>query len=57
MSAALKPGAIRLGLRANLGQFALLVGINALVGGMIGHEQSCRCLPATSSGSTASRRR
>jgi MFS family permease len=40
MSAALKPGAIRLGLRANLGQFALLVGINALVGGMIGQERT-----------------
>lgn len=32
------PGApvVRLGLRENLGQFALLVGVNALVGGMIG---------------------
>lgn len=36
------PGApaIRLGLRANLGQFALLVGVNALVGGMIGQERT-----------------
>jgi hypothetical protein len=26
--------------RANLGQFSLLVGVNALVGGMIGQERS-----------------
>ena len=32
--------AVRLGLRANLGQFALLVGVNALVGGMIGQERT-----------------
>src|SRR5712691_6458657 len=31
---------IRLGLRANLGQFALLVGVNAFVGGMIGQERT-----------------
>lgn len=31
---------IRLGIRANLGQFALLVGINALVGGMLGQERA-----------------
>ncbi len=30
----------RLGLRANLAQFALLVGVNALVGGMIGQERT-----------------
>jgi MFS family permease len=30
----------RLGLRANAGQFALLVGVNALVGGMIGQERT-----------------
>ncbi len=30
----------RLGLRDNLGQFALLVGVNALVGGMIGQERT-----------------
>jgi len=30
------PGGVRLGLRANLAQFTLLVGVNALVGGMIG---------------------
>jgi len=29
-----------LGLRANLGQFAILVGVNALVGGMVGQERS-----------------
>jgi len=32
--------AIRLGLRENLGQFSLLVGVNALVGGMIGQERT-----------------
>jgi MFS family permease len=31
---------IRLGLGANIGQFALLVGINALVGAMVGQERS-----------------
>ena len=31
---------IRLGLRENLAQFCLLVGINALVGGMIGQERT-----------------
>ncbi|CDO09515.1 MFS transporter [Mycolicibacterium cosmeticum] len=30
----------RLGLRANLGQFLLLVVVNALVGGMVGQEQA-----------------
>ncbi len=33
-------GDIRLGLRANVGQFALLVGVNALVGAMVGQERS-----------------
>src|SRR6184192_3214588 len=33
-------GPVRLGLRANLAQFALLVGVNALVGGMIGQERT-----------------
>ena len=33
-------GAVRLGLRANAGQFALLVALNALVGGMVGLERS-----------------
>ncbi len=32
--------AIRLGLRENLAQFLLLVGVNALVGGMIGQERT-----------------
>ena len=32
--------AIRLGLRANAGQFALLVAVNALVGAMVGLERS-----------------
>src|SRR5882757_5220745 len=32
--------AIALGLRANLAQFSLLVGVNALVGGMIGQERT-----------------
>ncbi len=31
---------IRLGLRENLPQFALLVGVNALVGGMVGQERT-----------------
>jgi MFS family permease len=30
----------RLGIRANLAQFSLLVGVNALVGGMIGQERT-----------------
>jgi MFS family permease len=30
----------RLGLAANLGQFSLLVGVNALVGGMVGQERT-----------------
>ena len=29
-----------LGLRANLAQFVLLVAVNALVGGMLGQEQT-----------------
>ena len=40
-------GAPRLGLRANLAQFGLLVGINALVGGMIGQERTVLPLLAT----------
>ena len=31
---------LRLGLRENIAQFALLVGVNALVGGMIGQERT-----------------
>jgi MFS family permease len=38
----------RLGLRANVGQFALLVAVNGLVGGMIGQERTV--LPLLASG-------
>jgi MFS family permease len=38
---------IRLGLRENAGQFALLVGVNALVGGMVGQERTVLPLLAT----------
>jgi predicted MFS family arabinose efflux permease len=41
------PSGPRLGLRANLAQFCLLVGINALVGGMVGQERSLLSLLAT----------
>ena len=41
------PDVIRLGLRANLAQFSLLVGVNALVGGMIGQERTVLPLLAT----------
>jgi MFS family permease len=34
------PTGLRLGLRQNLAQFSLLVGVNALVGGMIGQERT-----------------
>jgi MFS family permease len=37
----------RLGLRANIGQFALLVAVNALVGGMVGQERTVLPLLAT----------
>jgi len=40
-------GAVRLGLRANLAQFSLLVGVNALVGGIIGQERTVLPLLAT----------
>lgn len=43
-SASPEPGRIRLGLRENLGQFALLVLVNAFVGAMVGLERSI--LPA-----------
>jgi len=46
-SAARPRPAVRLGLRANLAQFTLLVGINALVGGMIGQERTVLPLLAT----------
>jgi MFS family permease len=39
VSTATAPG-IRLGLRANLAQFSLLVAVNALVGGMVGQERT-----------------
>jgi MFS family permease len=38
---------LRLGLRANLAQFSLLVGVNALVGGMVGQERSLLSLLGT----------
>ena len=41
------PDGLRLGVRANLAQFCLLVGINALVGGMVGQERSLLSLLAT----------
>src|SRR5207247_7553574 len=40
MSATTRSQPVRLGLRANLGQFSLLVGVNALVGGMVGQERT-----------------
>ncbi len=39
---------VKLGLAANAGQFALLVGVNALVGGMIGQERTVLPLLAES---------
>ena len=38
---------LRLGLRVNIAQFSLLVGVNALVGGMVGQERSILPLIAT----------
>ena len=38
--------ALRLGLRANLAQFSLLVAVNALVGGMLGQERTVLSLLA-----------
>ncbi len=35
-----EPSTLRLGLKENLAQFSLLVGVNALVGGMIGQERT-----------------
>ena len=46
-AAAPSPGAVALGLRANLAQFSLLVGVNALVGGMLGQERTVLPLLAT----------
>jgi MFS family permease len=45
--AAARASGLRLGLRANLAQFSLLVGVNALVGGMVGQERSLLSLLAT----------
>jgi len=45
--APVRPAGLRLGLRANLAQFSLLVGVNALVGGMVGQERSLLSLLAT----------
>jgi MFS family permease len=42
-----RPDGPRLGIRANLAQFCLLVGVNALVGGMVGQERSLLSLLAT----------
>jgi MFS family permease len=38
---------LRLGVRSNLAQFSLLVGVNALVGGMVGQERTILPLIAT----------
>jgi uncharacterized membrane protein len=38
---------ISLGLRANAGQFALLVGVQALIGAMVGQERTVLPLMAT----------
>ena len=40
MSAGVGEAPLRLGLQQNLAQFSLLVGVNALVGGMIGQERT-----------------
>jgi len=47
MAAAPRVRAVALGLRANLAQFSLLVGVNALVGGMLGQERTVLPLLAT----------
>jgi MFS family permease len=47
MSATTRSQPVRLGLRVNLGQFVLLVAVNALVGGMVGQERSVLPLLAT----------
>ena len=47
MSVGANTRGVRLGLRANLGQFALLVAVNALVGGMVGQERTVLPLLAT----------
>lgn len=47
MAAAPRGRAVTLGIRANLAQFSLLVGVNALVGGMLGQERTVLPLLAT----------
>jgi MFS family permease len=47
MSIAPESRPVTLGLGANAGQFALLVGVNALVGGMVGQERTVLPLMAT----------
>ena len=44
---AAEPRALRLGLRENLAQFSLLVGVNALVGSVLGQERTVVPLMAT----------
>ena len=47
IASAPRSGPVRLGLRANLAQFSPLVGVSALVGGMIGQERTVLPLLAT----------
>lgn len=47
MAAPPRIGTVHLGLRANLAQFSLLVGVNALVGGTLGQERTVLPLLAT----------
>jgi MFS family permease len=47
MTATTEPSPLRLGMRANLAQFSLLVGVNALVGGVLGQERTVLPLLAT----------
>lgn len=47
MASAPGRSAVRLGLQANLAQFSLLVGVNALVGAMVGQERTILPLMAT----------
>jgi hypothetical protein len=49
--------AVRLGLRVNAGQFALLIALNALVGGMVGLERSVLPLSARTTSGCARRAR
>jgi MFS family permease len=47
MTTTTAPTSFRLGIRANLAQFSLLVGVNALVGGVLGQERTVLPLLAT----------